>query len=295
MNRLEKKCFVTVTAAHGLLFVILIVGPAFFTPSNKSTPFTEVTVFSAADVSMALTHGGTPQNVQAIPLPPPPTPTPPQQQITTPTPPEVPPPPKHEPSHEPKQEPKTKPDEKGDEPVVKPKPKRQPQINADELVSNKPDRSEAQRQAKIEAQKRAQARAAAAAKQQAEEAKAFGNALQAIKNNTSGSTVVTMPVGVGGGGAASVNYRDLIASKFYNAWNPSFNISEDTPDVTVSITITRDGSCRGHITKHSGNSSMDKSVQNAVDAVTFIQEFPSDFTQQQMTVPIIFNLRVKRQ
>jgi TonB family protein len=293
MNRLEKKCFVTAAAIHGLLFVILLVGPAFFKPSEKGDTFKQIDVYSAADITKALTSGGTPQNVRAIPLPPPPTPTPAVEQpkVETPRPPETPP----EPKHQPKQSPREKPTDQGDEPVVKPKPKRQTMINADELVSNKNDANEAQKRAKDQARKKAAALAAADAKQRADDAKEFGNALRSLKDNLSGSTVVKMPVGNGMGGPAAANYRDIIASKFYNAWNPAFSLSEDTPDVTVSVTISRDGSCTGHITKHSGNSNMDKSVQNALEIVNFIEPFPASFTEQQMTVPIVFNLRVKRQ
>ena len=60
MNRLEKKCFAAVAGAHGLLFVILLVGPGFFVSSEKSDAFKPITVYSAADISKALSSGAEP-------------------------------------------------------------------------------------------------------------------------------------------------------------------------------------------------------------------------------------------
>ena len=56
MNRLERKCFVTAAAAHGLLFVILIVGPAFLMHSAKNDSFREITVYSPSSIDRALTQ-----------------------------------------------------------------------------------------------------------------------------------------------------------------------------------------------------------------------------------------------
>jgi TonB family protein len=296
MNRLEKKCFITAAAAHGLLFVILIIGPAFFVPLEKTDSFKQITVFSAADISKAMSSGGTPQPVQAVPLPPPPTPTPePPKPQETPTPPEITKPTKPEPKDFEPTKPvvKIKPEEHGDEPVPVKK-KRETKLNPEDLMPTKQDKNKQKNDADAARQAR-EAAEAREAKRLAAEAKEIGNTIKSLDKNLSGKTLVKMPVGVGGGGEASINYRDLIASKYYNAWNPSFSLNEETPDVTVSITITRDGSVTGHITKRSGNSAMDKSVQNALDTVTFIEPFPPSFTEQEMTIPIRFNLRVKRQ
>ena len=216
--------------------------------------------------------------LQAVPLPPPPAPAAEQKTVEPPKPPEITKPVKPEPKDLEPVKPvvKIKPEEHGDEPAPpKKKPKRETTLSPEELVPNKPDKNKAQKEAKDAA--KAQAQAAADAKRRADEAKQFGNAVKTLNSKLSGSTTVTMPVGVGGGGAASINYRDLIASKYYNAWNPSFSLNENTPDVTVSITIMRDGSVTGHITKHSGNSGMDKSVQSVLDTVTFIEPFSTEF------------------
>ena len=139
MNRQEKKCFITVASAHGLLVVILFVGPAFFVSSQKSQDFQPVTVYSpAADITKALSGGEKVDNVRAIPLPPAPTPTPEPPKLT-PQPIEVPPPPKNEPKPVEKEidvKPAPKPTLHGDEPVIKPK-KHVVQIDDSELTPNK--------------------------------------------------------------------------------------------------------------------------------------------------------------
>jgi outer membrane biosynthesis protein TonB len=292
MNRLEKKCFVTVAGAHGLLFVILIVGPAFFVSSEKSDAFKPITVYSAADISKALSSGGEP-NVAAVPLPPPPAPVARQQPVEpTPQPPEIPARAKPEPRDLKPVEPvvKAKPTEHGDEPAPRKKPKRETVLSPDELVPRKPDRNKAEK----EARDAARAREAAERQRLAAEAREIGNAVKSLDKNLSGKTDIKFEPGVGGGGRASINYFDLVKSKFDNAWNPSSTLSDSTPKVTISITISRDGTVRGHITRHSGVASMDKSVQNVLDAVTFVEPFPESFKEQEITASLTFDIQAKR-
>ena len=97
-------------------------------------------------------------------------------------------------------------------------------------------------------------------------------------------------------GELSVNYRDIIASKYYNAWSAPPDLDEATPVVLASVTIARDGSVvTAHITKPSGNVSMDRSIAKVLETVTFIEPFPPSFKEQERTVTIKFNLQAKRQ
>jgi TonB family protein len=65
--------------------------------------------------------------------------------------------------------------------------------------------------------------------------------------------------------------------------------------VVVSVTIDRDGNVMsGHITKHSGNAAMDRSIENTLEKVTFIEPFPAGSKDQQRTYTIKFNLQAKR-
>jgi outer membrane biosynthesis protein TonB len=293
MNRLEKKCFVTVAGAHGLLFVILLVGPAFFVSSEKSDASKQITVYSSADISKALSSGGEP-TMQASPLPPPPAPvTQPKPVEAMPQPPEIPVRTKPEPPDLKPVEPvvKVKPTEHGEEPAPpKKKTKRETTLNPDELVPNKPDRSKAEK----EARDAARAKAAAEQRRLAAEAKEIGNAVKSLDKNLSGKTDIKFDPWVGGGGRASINYFDLVKSKFDEAWKPSSTLSDSTPKVTISITISRDGTVKGHITRRSGVVSMDTSVQNVLDAVTFVEPFPESFKEQQITGSLTFDIKAKR-
>jgi outer membrane biosynthesis protein TonB len=295
MNRLEKKCFFTATAAHALLFVILFIGPAFFVPSDKSDAFKQIIVYSAADISKELTQGGTPQDVQANPLPPPPAPTAePKPPVETPKPPVIPALVKPEPKDlEPvKPAVKIKPADHGDESPPPPK-KHTIKLNPDEMVSSKPTADKIKAQQK--AADAARAQEAAEAKRRADQLKQFGNAISDLNNHLSKGTTVHFDPGTGGGGAATINYFDLIQSKLDNAWHPSSTLGDDTPTATISITISRDGTVSGHISRHSSNSSMDKSVQNVLDTVTSVEPFPSSFKEQQITASFTFDIKAKRQ
>ncbi|MDB6020409.1 MAG: TonB family protein, partial [Pedosphaera sp.] len=143
-------------------------------------------------------------------------------------------------------------------------------------------------------QEAADASARAASRRAAHE---FASTLKTISKNLSSKTpLVEMPSGPGGGGEVSVNYRDLIASKYYNAWIAPAGLDDDTPVVTASVTISRNGDViSAHITKSSGNALMDRSIQHVLEAVTFIEPFPASSHEQQRTVTIQFNLQAKRQ
>lgn len=291
MNRLEKKCFITAASAHGLLFLILFVGPAFFVPSDRNDSLKPITVYDPSAISMAMSSGGTPENVRANPLPPPPAPAEQKPVEPTPKPPVIPPQTKPELRDNKPLEPviKIKPTEQGDEPTPKRK-KHETTLSPDEVVSSRPDKNKLQKAAE-EARR---ARAAEEARERAQEAKAFGNALKTLKSDLSGRTTVAFDPGVGGGGKATVNYFQLVQSIFDNAWHPSQTLGDDTPTATISVTISRDGTVKGHITKHSGNASMDKSVQNVLDAVSSVEPFPASFTEHEITANFTFDIKAKR-
>ena len=74
MNRLQKKCVMATVGVHLLLLVILIVGPAFFTPKSKTEDFHVLDVIPANLIDASVNSGA--QNAQ----PPAPVVTPPQPQ-----------------------------------------------------------------------------------------------------------------------------------------------------------------------------------------------------------------------
>jgi TonB family protein len=133
------------------------------------------------------------------------------------------------------------------------------------------------------------------AKRQA--SKAIGKTVADLKKDLhSGSQVEIPNPGVGGDGQATADFGDVLISKYFNAWSPPVDLDNDVPVVTVSVTIARDGSVMSaHIISPSGNKSLDRSIQNALDSVAFIAPFPPSWKEGQRTVKVKFNIELKRQ
>jgi TonB family protein len=313
MNRLEKKCVIASTAFHTTLLGILLFGSALM-PGPSEKAFNPITVYSSAAVSDALSSGpSAPANLAPAPAPPA-APANPQPEAT--------PKPKAQPQPDPVQPPKAVPHETPKPPVdrveipkdikipknskVKPdkislpdtkeatvKPPKEPhKIVLDsknsKLAMRKPDES-----AKA-AQEAAQNAANDARKKTARE---IASSLKNISKNLSSSTLVDTQFVSGNGtpGEVSVNYRELIASIYYNAWSASADLDDTTPVVLATVTIARNGNViSARITKPSGNAAMDRSIANVLQTVTFIEPFPSGSTDQERTVTVKFNLLAKR-
>ena len=121
--------------------------------------------------------------------------------------------------------------------------------------------------------------------------KAFRSALSSISNNASKVTEVNMP---GPGTAAYANFKDALATIYYNAWTPPDDVSNDDAITKVRITIARDGTIiSAQIIGRSGDSRVDASVQRAIDRVTEVPPLP-DSKESQRTVTLNFNLKTKR-
>jgi TonB family protein len=141
----------------------------------------------------------------------------------------------------------------------------------------------------------AEAKAAEKAAQHAREvrARAIANAVRAIKDNASTSTTIDMP---GDSTVAYANYATIVKSVYTQAWTLPDDVSSDDANVKVSVTIANDGRViSAHITDRSGDSNVDRSVQNTLDRVTEIAPFPDGSTDKERTYIINFNLKAKRQ
>ncbi len=138
----------------------------------------------------------------------------------------------------------------------------------------------------------AQAQADAAKRRLSKE---IASTVKTIGKNLSSATLVDLQPGNGTPGEASVNYRDLIASIYYNAWSASADLDDNTPVVIARVTIARSGNViSARITRPSGNAAMDRSIENVLQTVTFIEPFPAGSQEQERTVTIKFNLLAKR-
>jgi colicin import membrane protein len=301
MTRLQKKCFIASSAFHGLLILVLLFGAALM-PEPPENTFQPITFYDPSKVSDLLTSGsGVPTPAMPPPQPnratppaaKPPVEPPAPRHVEVPKPIEEPPKPKiaEKPAEhwyefkwtKPKTESKT--DLAKEEPTQKPKHK---------IVFDSSDLKPKER-SRDDSAKAAQDSETNAERRRA--AQQFAEAFRTISKQMSTSTLVDMPSDAGLAGEVSVNYRDIIASKYYNAWvAPSELDDASTPVVIARVTIARSGDViSAHVIQSSGNAAMDRSIENVLQTVTFIEPFPAGSKDQERTVTIKFNLQTKRE
>ena len=284
MDRLHKKCFVASSGIHLLLLVILLVGPAFLTSKSKvdNSPILDFVPTKLIDA--AFSGGGNPNGTPPPPAPPeprPPAPAPEPVKVREP----APPPP--EPA---KEEPAIKPDPNAVEPSPEPKRKR-PQVSTKQII-RRPDTgkteksSSASSTADIEARRYADARRRAAA--------AIGAAAASIRDDIAPGTSLE-PRGPGGGGEVYAGYDQFLRSKYWHAWRPPEDTASDAAITRATVTIASDGTVlSARIIQPSGDASVDRSVQQTLDRVTYIAPFPEGAKEKQRTYTIKFDLKARR-
>jgi TonB family protein len=313
MNRLQKKCLIMSIAFHSGLVLILVFGSALMPrPADSDLGFKPIHLYSANQVTDALKTGGGGAEIR-LAAPPPAPPEEPNTPVAEPADTSPQPKPPVKATEKPASKPDSKPPEKNsfldffkrhDSPKIPDKPhieesekpdkekKPTDPISKDELklVRRKPGTGDAQ------SEKDAKLKAAASSAARNRAAKQIAGILHNLDSGLSGEAVVQMPPGFGGEGEASANYRDIIASKYYNAWLPPTSLEDTTPVVTVRVTIMSDGTVKtARIITPSGSRAMDQSIQNALDNVTYIAPFPASSHDAERTVTIQFNLQAKRQ
>jgi colicin import membrane protein len=281
MNRLQKKCFLASTGMHLLLFLILLVGPAFLSSREKpdSLPVLDFVPFKTVD---ALVSGG--GNPDAKPLAPAPV-TPPQP-VTPPvvTPPAPVPPPEPEKITQPEPPKITRPETESLE--VDKKAKHKIEVNTKPAIRNVEDLTKAKARAEAKEREIADAQRRAAAT-------AIRNAVESIEGGTSGSTEIELR-GPGGGGVPYANFLQAVKSVYANAWTVPDGVTDDSATATVAVTIARDGTVlSAHITETSGNAAVDRSVDATLRRVKYAARLPDDAQEDQRVVTIRFNVRSK--
>jgi TonB family protein len=98
-----------------------------------------------------------------------------------------------------------------------------------------------------------------------------------------------------GGGAAFVDYRTALFSAYYNAWICPQDIDNDLASVEVKVVVARNGSVvSAEITKKSSDSSLNRSVQRALDSVSKLPPFPEGANDDQRSFKLRFNLKAKQ-
>jgi TonB family protein len=273
MNRLQKKCLLATAGFHLLLLVILLVGPAFFSPKPKTDDLQLLDVIPANAIDAAFSSGV--KNVQ----PPAPTPVvaPPQPQPTP-----------VQPQPKPVVTPPTLMQQV--EKFFKPAPEKLPPDDSAKPKEHviKPDLTPVTHVAP----KNTTTATAPDNSQKNAKAKALAAALKALRSNLSSGTTIDMP---GNSSVAYANYASIVKSVYTQAWTPPDDTTSDDANVKVSITIANDGTViSAHIIGASGDASVDNSVQKTLDRVQQIAPFPDGATEKERTYIINFNLKAKR-
>lgn len=284
MNGNQRKFLLVSAAAHGLLAVLLMLGPAFM-PKRKSplvnTPVLHV--IPSQLVMEAIAGGGNPEEPVARP---------PQESAPPPTParesrPIQPDPPKEQPA--PSQV-RTAPDLKTE---TKPAPKPEPRkivVEPRPLKKREGDVALAAREREVEDRLRRQKAAAEAIENR------IAETVSGIKHGLSESTQVSIP---GTGGPAVASYDQAVQSLYYQNWLPPTTLADDRAAVVAEVQVNHDGRIlRDRIVKPSGNRVLDDSVQAALDRVRArgLPRFPAEMKAQgllQKTFRINFDLRSK--
>ena len=131
-------------------------------------------------------------------------------------------------------------------------------------------------------------RAAEAGKQLARE---MSKARESLMEGFQSGTKVEVS---GPGGEAYVNYAQWVKTVYEDAWQIPSDLLDQDSTAKVIITIARSGDVlSARIERRSGNSTLDKSVQRALDKVKFVAPFPSGAKEEQRTFTINFNLKAK--
>jgi TonB family protein len=283
MNRLQKKCFIGSAGIHLLLFVILLIGPAFLSSKQKAHPIDNQTLnfFPSKVIDAAFAGGGNPNAKPppaAPPLPVPPAQPPPQAAVEKVREPDV-----------PKPEKPSKIDPDSVEPKTTPKPYR-PQISTT-MVTRKADEPKAKTKPSDSDAKAQQQQLADARRKLGQQ---FAKAADNIGRST--STITTIEdFGPGGGGTSYANYAAKVKKIYEDAWQEPDDATTDDAIAKVTVTIGSDGHVfSSQISRPSGDSQVDRSVQRALDRVRFIGPFPEGAKEKQRTYIIHFNLRAKR-
>jgi TonB family protein len=317
---------------HALLFVVLIVAPAFLPEKPRAnTPVINLVsareldaILRAAEAPPAPAPVSSPAPAPAAPVAPvvvEPAPAPKPVEPPPPPPPTKPiePVPKKEVVKEPppkpaKVEPRPLPvTAKGKEAPVKKETKKtkEPEpppaktaptkstvkiADTKTLISRKSE-EDAKAKQKAETEERALSVAAAKAAQQAHLQRVAK--MKAILGGIPGglSSPVDIHIDAGGGpnAAAFLDYGQMMVRIYEQMWLVPANLNDSLSIVSVTVTVARNGRVlKSQLLKPSGNSAIDKSVGETLQKVIQFEPFPASFRESQKTFNIDFNLKAKR-
>jgi TonB family protein len=271
MNRLHKKCFIASAGTHLLLMLILFVGPAFLSsksPNPEDRPLLDIIPSKTVDALVA-PSGGTPPPRQPTVTPP----TPPPAVQTKPTPQDKDPDP-----------PKVVQKNDSDSLEVKKEHKRLPEVNTKLVTKTHPTKPPKQAPKSDDQEKESANR----------QREAVTRALANMGNASSSTVTPHFSDGWGGGGASYANFFDVVKAVYTRNWNVPEG-ANDGAVISVSVTIARNGDVvSSRITRRSGDTVADASVEILLDRVRFVAPLPEDSKENQRTVHIDFSVRAAK-
>ena len=138
--------------------------------------------------------------------------------------------------------------------------------------------------------------AASAARARAQRLKQVADSLSNLATGveSSGAPKTEVDVGISGGGEVFASYRQVIYSIYYRAWTTPDNVADQLATADARIIIARDGSIKSaEVISRSGTTSVDRSVERALRAVTQLPAFPAESHDQERIFVIRFNLKAK--
>lgn len=291
MDRTQKKCVLASFGVHSLLFVLLLVGPAFLRSKQvvDSSPILDFVAYKTVDD--AASGGGNPDAKPAgAELP---KPLPPEPKVTKPEP-------------APVMKPEPKPVVKQLEPELPKEPAVKQLVNPDALepIEKKPrlpevstkvvTRKDSQAEKKKQAEQAAKAEAKKQAAARRQLADKISQVADSLSTGLSSSTTIELK-GPGGGGVPYANFLQAVKSRYTLAWTVPEGVTDEEATATATVLIARNGDVINfRITSYSRNSEVDRSVQATLERVKWAAPLPENTTENQREVTIRFNVKARR-
>ncbi|HNW08174.1 MAG TPA: TonB family protein [Verrucomicrobiota bacterium] len=264
---------------HGLLVLVLLVGPAFVSSKSRMSDVQPITFFPDILIDEPFASpGGSPGRLPPAPTPAPPPPAPPPPQAPRPSP------------AQPPREEVAPPRNEGESLEVSKEPaRRKPEVSLVPVVRKSPAKNAAKAPASDDGQERQWQEARQRLANQ------LGRAASNIRSGTGAATAVEEGFG-SGSGPSYASYTSWVWSYFDRAWVRPQDASLENATVEVSVTIARDGTVIAkRIVKRSGDAAVDASVQRTLDRVNSVERpFPEGAKDKQRTYTIPFIMKSKR-
>ncbi len=291
MTRLQKKCFVFSLGLHGLLAAILFLSAGFRT--RPEDPGLQVLSMIPANIlDRASAPGGAPAARQPRPQDPmPPSevvgrveyskpieeeqrtrPLPTPRPIETPQPPRVTPLPQHD----------------------SPLPPRSKPVPHHEIHPSYTPAARAANTKPTDNSQASQAASQAELKRLKEVEDSLSHLATGVAASAAEKTTVDVP-GLGGAGEPFAGYNEVVKSIYYRAWITQDTLAGHVAGPVARIVVARDGTIlSAELTTPSGDASLDKSVDRALQRVTKLPPFPAGARDEERTFRIRFSLDAKK-